>query len=95
MPWKSTTTAGLSPTAEASWPEGRSETSLGRAVSLAEILGCHRSERRPPAGGVPLDKAAPLAGDFFEQAKTVAGPDVVNSLVQQIPALKSLLGGAA
>ena len=42
--------------------------------------------------GVPLEKAGPLAGEFFEQAKTVAGPEAVDALLQQIPALKALLG---
>ena len=42
--------------------------------------------------GVPLDKAGPLAGEFLEQAKGVAGPELIDSLLEQVPALKSLLG---
>jgi len=43
--------------------------------------------------GIPLDKAAPLASGFFDHAKEVAGPDTVNALLKQLPALASLLGG--
>ena len=42
--------------------------------------------------GIPMEKAAPLAGEFFEQAKTVAGPEAVESLLSGIPALKTFLG---
>lgn len=45
--------------------------------------------------GVPMDKAAPLARQFFEQAQTVAGPDVVNSVLDQVPALKTFLAKSA
>ena len=42
--------------------------------------------------GIPLDKAAPLASGFFEQAKSVAGPEAVDAVLSQLPALGSLLG---
>lgn len=42
--------------------------------------------------GIPLDKAVPLAGEFLEQAKGLAGPEVIDGLLEQIPALKALLG---
>lgn len=44
--------------------------------------------------GIPLDKAEPMAGEFLEQAKALAGPEVIDGLLEQIPALKSLLGDA-
>jgi hypothetical protein len=39
-----------------------------------------------------LDKAAPLASGFFEQAKAVAGPEAVDAVLSQLPALGSLFG---
>jgi hypothetical protein len=42
--------------------------------------------------GIPMDKAEPLARGFFEQANSVAGPDAVNAVLAQMPALQSLLG---
>ena len=42
--------------------------------------------------GIPLDKAAPLASGFFEQAKSVAGPEAVDAVLSQLPALGSLFG---
>jgi hypothetical protein len=45
--------------------------------------------------GVPMDKAAPLASEFFEQAQAIAGPETVSALLEQMPALKSLLGKTA
>ena len=42
--------------------------------------------------GIPMDKAAPLASGFFEQAKSVAGPDAVDAVLSQLPALGSLFG---
>lgn len=42
--------------------------------------------------GIPMDKAAPLASGFFEQAKSVAGPEAVDAVLSQLPALGSLFG---
>lgn len=43
--------------------------------------------------GVPLDKAGPLAGGFFDQAKEVAGPDAVEAVIKQLPALAKFFSG--
>jgi hypothetical protein len=61
----------------------------GNLGGAAEALGSLQK------AGIPMDKAIPLASGFFEQAKEVAGPETVNELLEQIPALKSLLGGKA
>jgi len=42
--------------------------------------------------GIPMDKAAPLASGFFEQAKSVAGPEAVDAVLSQLPAFGSLFG---
>jgi hypothetical protein len=59
----------------------------GNLGGAAEVVGALQG------AGVPLDKAGPLASGFFEQAKTVAGPDAVNAVLKEIPALASLLTG--
>jgi len=70
---------------------------LGKAGSL---LGGQTGEAAAVVGalseaGVSPDKAAPFASELFEQIKGVAGPDLVNDLVSNIPAIKSLLGDKA
>lgn len=69
---------------------------LGKAGGLlgGDLAGAAGAVAALEKAGVPLDKAGPLAGEFFEQAKTVAGPEAVDALFQQIPALKALLGPA-
>ncbi len=57
----------------------------GNLGAAAEAMGALQS------AGIPIDKAAPLASEFFDQAKTVAGPEAVAALLEQIPALKALL----
>jgi hypothetical protein len=57
----------------------------GNLGGAAEVVGALQG------AGVPLDKAGPLASGFFEQAKSVAGPDAVDAVIKQIPALASLL----
>lgn len=59
----------------------------GNLGDVTEALGAMQQ------AGVPLEKAGPLAGEFFEQAKQTVGPETVEGLLSQIPALKSLLGG--
>jgi hypothetical protein len=44
--------------------------------------------------GVPLDKAAPLAGGFLAKAREQAGPEVVDAVLDKIPSLKALLGSS-
>lgn len=56
----------------------------GAASALAALQGA----------GIPVDKAAPLAGEFFEQARSAVGPDVVAQILNEVPALKSFLGKA-
>ena len=60
----------------------------GNLGSATEAIGALQE------AGIPLEKAAPLAGEFLEHAKQAASPDVVSELLEQIPALKSLLGNA-
>lgn len=43
--------------------------------------------------GIPMNQAGALAGGFLNEAKGVAGDDVVNAVLKNIPALASLLGG--
>ena len=57
----------------------------GDLGGAAEALGALQQ------AGIPMDKAAPLAAEFLNQAKTVVGPETVDALLNQIPALKSLL----
>ena len=56
----------------------------GNLGGAAEALGALQN------AGIPLDKAAPLASGFFEQAKQVAGNDAVDSVLSQIPGLLSM-----
>ena len=42
--------------------------------------------------GVPADKTLPLAKGFFEQAKQIVGPDAINQLAANVPALQGFLG---
>jgi hypothetical protein len=79
------------------------ETSAGAAGLLSGIMGKASGLLGGDLGGaasalaalqqagIPIDKAVPLAGEFVEQAKSVAGPEAVESLLNGIPALKSLL----
>lgn len=54
----------------------------GAAAALGALEGA----------GIPADKAGAFAGGFIEQAQKIAGPDAVNAVVSQIPALASFLG---
>jgi hypothetical protein len=58
----------------------------GNMGGAAEALGALQG------AGIPMDKAAPFAAGFFEQAKTVASPEAVDAVLAQLPALASLLG---
>lgn len=58
--------------------------SLGEAAQAASAL---------QSAGIPLDKAAPLASGFFDQAKSVAGDDAVNAVLKNLPALASMFAG--
>lgn len=61
----------------------------GQTGDAAKALGALQQ------AGIPLDKAAPLAEQFLEQAKGLVGPETVESLLNSVPALKALLGGKA
>ena len=43
--------------------------------------------------GVPADKALPFATGFFEKVKEIVGPDAINQLAANVPALQTFLGG--
>ena len=43
--------------------------------------------------GVPADKALPFATGFFEKVKEIVGPDAINQLATNVPALQTFLGG--
>ncbi len=58
----------------------------GDLGAAAEALGSLQK------AGIPVDKAGPLAKEFFDQAGAIAGPETVNALLEQMPALKSLVG---
>jgi hypothetical protein len=42
--------------------------------------------------GVPVDKALPFATGFFEKVKEIVGPDAINQLAANVPALQTFLG---
>ncbi|MFZ4598096.1 MAG: DUF2780 domain-containing protein [Terrimicrobiaceae bacterium] len=67
---------------------------LGKAGGLlgGDLGGAASALAALQQAGIPMDKAAPLASEFFEQAKAAAGPETVNSLVEGIPALQAFLG---
>ena len=56
---------------------------LGQAAQAVSAL---------QGAGIPMDKAAPLAAGFFEQAKSVAGPETVDAVLSQLPDLSSFFG---
>jgi len=71
---------------------------LGGLISAAgNLLGGNLGEAAQAVSalqgaGIPLDKAAPLASGFFEQAKSVAGPEAVDAVLSQLPSFGSLFG---
>jgi hypothetical protein len=83
----------------ASAPSGGAGGALGGLLAKAgEMLGGNLGGAAEVVGalqgaGIPLDQAGPLASGFFEQAKNVAGPDAVNAVIKQIPALASMFSG--
>ena len=72
---------------------------LGGLLSAAgSLLGGNLGEAAQAASalqsaGIPLDKAAPLASGFFDQAKSVAGDDAVNAVLKNLPAIASMFAG--
>jgi len=83
----------------ASGATGGGGGALGGLISAAgSLLGGGFGEAAQAASalegaGIPLDKAAPLASGFFDQAKTVAGDDAVNAVLKNLPALASMFAG--
>jgi len=72
---------------------------LGGLLSAAgSLLGGNLGEAAQAASalqsaGIPLDKAAPLASGFFDQAKSIAGDDAVNAVLKNLPAIASMFAG--
>lgn len=58
---------------------------LGNMGGLAEAAAALQK------AGIPIDKAAPLASGFLDEARSVVGPEKVDALLAQVPALKALL----
>jgi len=76
-------------------PEGGSGTLSGLLGSAGALFGGQAGDIAKVTGdlqnaGIDLTKIAPFVGTFIEQAKTTLGPDVVNQIFEQIPALKAL-----
>jgi Protein of unknown function VcgC/VcgE (DUF2780) len=69
---------------------------LGKAGGLlgGNLAGTAEAFGAMEQAGVPRDKAAPLVNEFLEHAKKLVDPQTVESLVEQVPALKSLLAGS-
>jgi hypothetical protein len=57
----------------------------GQAGDLAKVVGSLQG------AGISPDKAAPFAGEFFEQAKAVAGPELVSQILASVPGLSEAL----
>ncbi|MFZ4774211.1 MAG: DUF2780 domain-containing protein [Terrimicrobiaceae bacterium] len=57
----------------------------GQAADLAKASAALQQ------AGVPADKIIPLAKEFFEKARAVAGPEVMDEISQGFPMLKTLL----
>jgi len=79
-------------------PAQASGAGLGGLLSAAgNLLGGNLGQAAQAVSalqgaGIPLDKAAPLASGFFEQAKSVAGPEAVDAVLSQLPDLSSFFG---
>lgn len=57
----------------------------GQAADLAKASSALQQ------AGVPADKIMPLAKGFFEKAREVAGPEVIEEISKGFPILKTLL----
>ena len=88
--------AALMTSAPAAGATGDASGMLGGLLAKAgsmlggDLGGAAQAISAMQGAGIPLDKAGPLAGGFFEQAKSVAGPDAVDAVLKQLPALASL-----
>lgn len=69
---------------------------LGKAGGLlgGNLSGAAEAVGALQQAGVPLDKAVPLLKEFLSQARTVAGPDAIDTILSKVPALQALLGGS-
>lgn len=56
----------------------------GNVGDTAEVLGALQQ------AGVPLDKIGPLATGFLDQAREIAGADVVDGIIDKTPALQAV-----
>lgn len=57
----------------------------GQAGDLAKAMSALQQ------AGIPADKVLPLASGFIDQARTIAGPEAVDGLLDSVPVLKNLL----
>jgi hypothetical protein len=70
----------------------------GLIGAASDLIGGHAAEAGKAISaleqaGVPADKALPLATGFFEKVKEIVGPDAINQLAANVPALQTFLGG--
>lgn len=76
-------------------PEGNSGFLGGILGSAGSMIGGQAGDiAKVTAGlqqsGIDLTKIAPFVETFVEQARETLGPDVMNQIFEQIPALKAL-----
>lgn len=69
----------------------------GLIGAVSGLIGGHGAEAAQAISaleqaGVPADKTLPFAKGFFEQAKQIVGPDAINQLAANVPALQGFLG---
>ena len=92
--------AGLLSAAPAAGSAGSAGGLLGGLLGKAGgLLGGNLSGAAEAIGalqqaGVPMDKAVPLLSEFFSQARTVAGPEAIDTILSKVPALQALLGSS-
>jgi hypothetical protein len=70
----------------------------GLIGAASDLIGGHSAEAGKAISaleeaGVPADKALPFATGFFEKVKEIVGPDAINQLAANVPALQTFLGG--
>jgi hypothetical protein len=67
-------------------------------LAASDLIGGHSAEAGKAISaleqaGVPADKALPFATGFFEKVKEIVGPDAINQLAANVPALQTFLAG--
>lgn len=76
-------------------PEGSSGLLGGLLGSAGSLLGGQAGDLAKVTGqmqqaGIDLTKLAPFVECFVEEAKKTLGPEVINQIIDQIPALRAL-----